>query len=75
MLLGFYVWFAVTFYFTRYLAPVAMVVTLVIAVGVGALVRRLRSDRPTHRWRVLATASVVALVAALGAAVAGDAAV
>ena len=33
-LLLFYVWFGVGFYFTRYLAPVACVVSLIIAVGV-----------------------------------------
>jgi hypothetical protein len=36
-LLLFYAWFGVTFYLTRYLAPVAMVLVVVVAAGVGRL--------------------------------------
>ncbi|HEY7134476.1 MAG TPA: hypothetical protein VIB48_05375 [Acidimicrobiia bacterium] len=38
-LLLFYAWFGVTWYFTRYLAPVAMVVTLLVALGAARLAR------------------------------------
>jgi len=57
-LLLFYAWFGVSFYFTRYLAPVACVVALIIAVAV---------ERVWHArgsWRIplsIATAAVLLL--------------
>jgi hypothetical protein len=45
-LLLFYAWFGITWYFTRYLAPVAMVVTLLIALGAASLARVRVGARP-----------------------------
>lgn len=65
-LLVFYAWFGVGWYFTRYLAPVACVAALMIAVGVARL------WRARGRWRfpaLAATAVVlgIGVVAALRA--------
>jgi hypothetical protein len=65
-LLLFYAWFGVGFYFMRYLAPVALVATLMIAVGVA------RVWRARERWRIPAFAAtavvlVIGVVAALRA--------
>jgi hypothetical protein len=66
-LLVFYAWYGVTFYFTRYLAPVAMVVALVVATAAARAASRL----PT---RTLAPALVAAvLVVPTAAALAADA--
>jgi hypothetical protein len=64
-LLVFYAWFGLTYYFTRYLAPVAMVAALVVAVGVGRLAA---SRNPGRRLALgaLALAAVVPTGAALG---------
>jgi Dolichyl-phosphate-mannose-protein mannosyltransferase len=45
-LLLFYAWFGITWYFTRYLAPVAMVVTLLVALGAASLARVRVGTRP-----------------------------
>lgn len=45
-LLLFYAWFGVTFYFTRYLAPVAMILVVVVAAGVGGLASGHGRGRP-----------------------------
>ena len=58
-LMVFYVWFGVGWYFTRYMAPVAMVVTLVIGVGVG----RLWSWAGRQRAVALGIAGALAVVA------------
>jgi len=65
-LLVFYAWFGVGWYFTRYLAPVACVVALILAVGIA------RAWHARGSWRVpalVATALVLAIgvVAALRA--------
>lgn len=54
-LLVFYAWFGVGWYFTRYLAPVAAVVTLLLAIGVGRLAA---AEAP---WRTPALAGVALL--------------
>jgi hypothetical protein len=64
-LLVFYAWFAVTYYFTRYLAPVALVAALVVAVGVGRLAASPRRNRRLALG-ALAVAAVVPAVASLG---------
>jgi hypothetical protein len=56
-LLLFYAWFGVGFYFTRYLAPVALVAALMIAVGIA------RVWRERGRWRVPAFAATGVLLA------------
>jgi hypothetical protein len=56
-LLVFYAWFGVTFYFTRYLAPVSLVAALVVAAVVG----RLASS--ATRWRPPALLCVGAVLA------------
>jgi Dolichyl-phosphate-mannose-protein mannosyltransferase len=56
-LLVFYAWFGVGWYFTRYLAPVALVVTLMIAVAVA------RVWRARGKWRVPAFAATVIVLA------------
>jgi hypothetical protein len=58
-LLVFYAWFGVGWYFTRYLAPVALVAALMIAVGVA------RVWRERGKWRVPAFAAT-AIVLAIG---------
>jgi len=61
-LLTFYAWFGVTWFFTRYLAPVAWILTVLIAVGSAALVRRV----PVAPVRVaVGVALSIALLAAL----------
>ena len=47
VLLLFYAWFGVSWYFTRYLAPVAWIVTVMLAIAVGALSRRVAETAPT----------------------------
>jgi hypothetical protein len=56
-LLVFYAWFGVTFYFTRYLAPVSLVAALVVAAVVGRLAAR------STRWRPPALLCVGAVLA------------
>ena len=58
-LLVFYAWFGVGWYFTRYLAPVALVAALMIAVGVA------RVWRARGKWRLPAFAAT-AIVLAIG---------
>jgi hypothetical protein len=58
-LLVFYAWFGVGWYFTRYLAPVALVAALILAVGIA------RVWRERGRWRVPAFAAT-AVVLAIG---------
>jgi len=61
-LLTFYAWFGVTWFFTRYLAPVAWILTVLIAVGSARLVRRV----PVAPVRVaVGVALSIALLAAL----------
>ena len=57
-LLLFYAWFGVGFYFTRYLAPVACVVSLIIAVGV----ERVWQTRGTWRIPLFVGTAAVLLV-------------
>lgn len=57
-LLLFYAWFGVAWYFTRYLAPVACVVSLIIAVGVARVWR----TRGTWRIPLFAATAAVLLV-------------
>jgi hypothetical protein len=57
-LLAFYAWFGVTYYFTRYLAPVALAATLVVAVGVG----RLAESRLPFRHLALSAVALAAVV-------------
>jgi hypothetical protein len=56
-LLVFYAWFGVTFYFTRYLAPVALVV---VVLGAGLVGRIAESEA---RWRSPALIGVATLLA------------
>ncbi len=56
-LLVFYAWFGVTFYFTRYLAPVSLVAALIVAVVVG------RVASSATRWRPAALVGLAALLA------------
>ena len=63
-LLIFYSWFGVTWYFTRYLAPVAVVTVLLIATGVGRLVQSSRGVRPVG-IAVVVTLLVFPVVTAL----------
>jgi len=66
-LLVFYAWFGVVWYFTRYLAPVACVVTLVLAVGIA------RVSRTRGVWRIPAfTATAVVVLVGSVAAVRAD---
>ncbi|MGZ8766394.1 MAG: hypothetical protein ACXW2C_11970, partial [Acidimicrobiia bacterium] len=69
-LLVFYAWFGVTWFFTRYLAPVAWIVTIVVAVAIGSLARwaASASSRPAPRraWpRTLVPILGLAVVAVL----------
>jgi hypothetical protein len=63
-LLVFYAWYSVTFYFTRYLAPVAMVVALVVAAAAVRVVSRVRT-------RMLAVSFVAAILVVPTAAALG----
>jgi len=66
-LLVFYAWFGVVWYFSRYLAPVACVVALVLAVGIA------RVWRTRGVWRIPAvTATAVVLLVGAVAAVRAD---
>jgi hypothetical protein len=56
-LLVFYAWFGVTFYFTRYLAPVSLVAAVIVAVVVG------RVAASATRWRPPALVGLAALLA------------
>jgi hypothetical protein len=56
-LLVFYAWFGVTFYFTRYLAPVSLVAAVIVAAVVGRV-----ASSATH-WRPPALVGVAALLA------------
>jgi hypothetical protein len=56
-LLVFYAWFGVTFYFTRYLAPVALVAVVIVAAVVG------RVASSAARWRPPALVGLAALLA------------
>ena len=66
-LLVFYAWFGVAWYFTRYLAPVACVAALILAVGIA------RVWRTRGTWRIPAfVATAVLLVVGVVAAVRAD---
>jgi hypothetical protein len=56
-LLVFYAWFGVTFYFTRYLAPVSLVAAVIVAAVVG------RVASSATRWRPPALVGLAALLA------------
>jgi hypothetical protein len=60
-LLVFYAWYGVTFYFTRYLSPAALTLSLVVAVGVARLAALPARGRNTA-WAV---AGIVGLVVAV----------
>jgi hypothetical protein len=65
-LLVFYAWFGVGWYFTRYLAPVALVVSLILAVVV-AQAFRLEGSRRRTALAVLGALAVVPVIAAVHA--------
>ncbi|MGZ4754630.1 MAG: glycosyltransferase family 39 protein [Acidimicrobiia bacterium] len=64
VLLVFYAWFGVTWYFTRYLAPVAWIVTVMIAAAIGALIRA-GDPAPTRRRGAVLPAIGIVIVSLL----------
>ena len=63
VLLMFYAWFGVTWYFTRYLAPVAWILTLMIAAAIGAVMRaRATASRRRGAVLIAIAISVVSLL-------------
>ncbi|MGZ6906187.1 MAG: ArnT family glycosyltransferase [Acidimicrobiia bacterium] len=68
-LLGFYVWFGVTWYLSRYLAPVAAIVTLIVAV---AAAHALRWSTAEARRPAVALAVVAGLMTVVAIGIGGD---